>query len=167
MIASNQVKRTFKVYLDSNNTASYSGAQFNATYPIDLTHIIFDESAYDKSYLMYVNFQSAYGTPAVTTINNNLVYTLHVDMGKGLNVFQYRQVKNPSAILQLYYDGTNVGWNTVETDNMPTFVQNIRNMSAITLNVIDTSTNSTFNSADNSTINTATKYVCCLTFVEA
>ena len=34
-----------------------------------------------------------------TTIQSTNVYTLHIDMGKGLNIYQFRSTKNPSFIL--------------------------------------------------------------------
>ena len=34
------IKKTFKILLDSNNTSSYDGGQFNALYYIDLTYTI-------------------------------------------------------------------------------------------------------------------------------
>lgn len=180
MIANNKVKRTFKIFLDSNNTASFSGRQFDATYYVDLTHIIFDDKDFDKSYYMSFNYQSVSALTSVSTIENTSVYSLHIDMGKGLNVYQYRQVKNPVGLLQIDYDWTQtttvpatgvqnvpIYFNTKESDNDPVFIQNIRNMTFVTLNLINTRTNSTFNPTDDATINTNTKYVCVLTFVEA
>jgi hypothetical protein len=178
MISSKRVKRTFKIFLDSNNTASFTGAQFNANFYIDLTHIIFDNEAFNKSYYMSFNFQSKSALTTNSTIQNDRVYSLHIDMGKGLNIFQYRQVKNPAGLLQIVNDFTSyttaggvtsvpIYWNTKETDNKPVFIQNIRDISQITLNVIDTQTNTTFNGADDQTINSYTKYVCVLTFEEA
>ena len=36
----NKVKKTFKILLDSNHGASYSGGQLNALYYIDLTKLL-------------------------------------------------------------------------------------------------------------------------------
>jgi len=165
MLSSKQ-KRTFKIFLDSNNTESYDGSLFNATYYVDLTHIIFQDEDFDKQYKMSFNFQSIFNTTAISGFDPKPIYSLHIDMGKGLNIFQYRQVKNPSGLLQIsnYVDGANnyYGFNTKETDNLPVLVQNIRNMNMITLNVINTTTNSTLSGINAGTMN----YICVLTFEE-
>lgn len=171
MISNKEVKRTFKIFLDSNNTSSFTGASiFNANYLIDLTSIIQTDADYDKSYYMYMSFVSQANTITNSSIDYGNVYTLHVDMGKGLNIYQYRKVKVPSTILQVeaippiatLTAGTILTrFNLTDDKTKPTFIQNLRNINMITLNVINTTTNATFTQA------TATNYVCVLTFVEA
>ena len=168
MISSKEVKRTFKIFLDSNRTNSYIGPQFNATYFIDLTHIIFDDKDFDKSYYMSCDFISRADTIANNGINSNNVYSLHIDAGKGLNIYQYNQTKNSSflvpvsvsletAIPQTYF-------NLQAINQLPVFFQNIRNLSNLTLNLINTTNNSTFTGSG---VDANLRYVCVLTFVEA
>ena len=173
MISNKEVKRTFKIFLDSNNTASYStvaGNIFNASYIVDLTTIIQTDADYDKSYYMYMSFVSQANTITNSSIDYANVYTLHIDMGKGLNIYQYRKAKIPSTILQVeaippiatLTAGTVLTrFNLTDDKSKPTFIQNLRNINMITLNVINTTTNVTLTQA------TATNYVCVLTFVEA
>lgn len=146
MISNNSIKRTFKVILNSAATNSYSGTnKFNLTYYVDLTHIIFDNEAFNKSYYMSFNMQSTSFTSGgastnVTPIGN---YCVHIDFGKGLNVFQYNQVKNTSGILGFGYDVTStppkIYFDTKNSDNAPVFVQNIRDISQININILDLS----------------------------
>jgi len=174
MISNTEVKRTFKIFLDSNNTSSFIGASiFNASYMIDLTSIIQTDADYDKSYYMNMSFISQANTINNSSIDYANVYTLHVDMGKGLNIYQYRRVKVPSTILQVEVippvaavlatptNGVITRFNLTDDKSKPTFIQNLRNINMITLNVINTTTNATLTQA------TATNYVCVLTFVEA
>lgn len=163
-------KRTFKVFLDTNDTDAYTGKQFNAQFPIDLTQVIRNAEAFSKSYYMTIQFLSRYDTTGVNTITQNNVYSLHVDMGRGINVFQNRKVKLPSALVraQSLVNGANLytWFDCKPTDNDPMFIENLRDLTSVTINLIDTSTNSTFNNTDDAGINTATKYICVLTFTE-
>lgn len=166
MISKKDVKRTFKVFLDSNRTNSFYGSLFNANYYVDLTHIIFEDGDFDKSYYMNVSYVSKYSTNFSTDGLLNNVYTLHIDMGKGLNIFQYNQQKNPSTIVPI--DVLNLatavgGFNLNDSMSKPVFLQNIRNITTINLNLIDTTTNTTFSP----TTDTDYQYICVLTFIEA
>ena len=62
----NKVKKTFKILLDSNHGASYSGGQFNALYYIDLTKLLTKQEDFEKPYLIYCTFKSR-----ADTITNN------------------------------------------------------------------------------------------------
>ena len=88
-------------------------------------------------------------------------------MGKGLNIYQYRSVKNPSFILPVEVILSTIGavnpdtrFNLQEFNQMPTLIPNILNLNNITLNVINTATNATFSGGTNN------NYICVLTFVE-
>ena len=48
---------------------------------------------------MYCSFISTADDVTVNSITPNNVYTLHIDLGKGLNIYQYRSIKTPSFIL--------------------------------------------------------------------
>lgn len=167
MISNKEVKRTFKIFLDSNRSNSFSGGLFNANYYIDLTHIIFNDNDFNKSYYMYISFVSR---PSIdigaTGLDLSNVYTLHIDMGKGLNIYQFNQVKNVSAIVPISYIPTAAPlayFNLTDNLQKPVFIQDIRNISYITLNLINTTNNTTF--SPNTPANFS--YVCSLTFIEA
>jgi hypothetical protein len=168
-----KARKTFKVVLDSNDTNSFTGNQFNATYFIDLNKIIFDNEDYDKCYEMTVRFVSRSGDPSVTLLNMNTTYTLYIDLGKGVSTYQFRNQRPISAVLSVMNDFTSYTstvcptfWDTKDSDNAPSLVSNLRNISAIGLTVMQSSNNAIFNSANNATINTNTKYICVLTFRE-
>jgi hypothetical protein len=168
MIANKEVKRTFKVLLDSDRTNSYNGTQFNANYYIDLKQIITDDSAYDKSYYMYCTFRSRSDTIANNGINSNNIYSLHIDMGRGINVYQYNHSKNVSFLVPVSVSNETATpqtyFNLTDDLAQPVFLQNIRNMNFITLNLINNSNNTTFTGSG---VDANLRYVCMLTFVEA
>jgi hypothetical protein len=171
MISKADVKRTFKIFLDSNDTESFTGPSiFKANYTVDLTTIIFDDKDFDKQYYMYMSFVSDANTITNSSIDYAHVYTLHVDMGRGINVYEHRNTKSPSFILQVEAlppiatatAGTVLTrFNSTDDMSKPTLIQNIRNINNIALNVIKANTNTTFSQA------TITNYICVLTFVEA
>lgn len=175
MISNKEVKRTFKIVLDSYNTNSYTGTQFNASYYIDLPKIINDESAFDKSYKVYCNFQTIANTANNSEIGLSSLYALSLNFNGigGLQVYQYDQSKNFDfnlPVINLFDTAVapNAQSHTLlrlnEMDQNPIFLQNIRNMTYINLQVYkyNSSTPAIFNP------NTpdASKYLCILTFVE-
>jgi len=166
MISNKEVKRTFKVFLNSGNTNSYSGVQYNANYILDLKKIIFDDQAFDKSYYMYCTFRSVGDTVANNGITAYNIYALRIDFGRGQNTYQYNQAKTPSFIVpvQISLETTPYTYFNL-TDNLsqPVFIQNIRNLSSVTVNLIDGLLNTTF---VGSGIDNNLRYVCVLTFVE-
>ena len=52
------IKKSFKIFLDSNNTDSWFGSLYKANYYIDLNQIITDSNDFRKSYYMYCSFKS-------------------------------------------------------------------------------------------------------------
>ena len=70
----NKIKKTFKILLDSNHGASYTGSQFNAVYNIDLTKLLTNQEDFNKPYLMYCTFKSKSEIIANNQITNNEVY---------------------------------------------------------------------------------------------
>ena len=154
--------------LDSNNTDSWTGTLYKAVYYIDLNHIITNNEDYSKSYYMYCTFLSESEDNTANSINSTSLYTLHIDMGKGINVYQYRNIKTPSFIIPvqtiLNEAAANqpfTSFNLQDFVQRPTFINNMLNVNYITLNLIDAETNSTF--VPGATI---AEYICCLTFVE-
>lgn len=163
----NKIKKTFKILLDSNHGASYSGTQFNASYYIDLTKLLTNQEDFNKSYLMYCTFKSRADIIANNQITSNDVYYLTIDLYKGFNLYQYNNrsgntvyvvpvsVSAETATQQTYFD-------MKDYDNMPVLITDLNNVSKIYLNLSLASTSSTF--APTAPANS--RYACLLTFVE-
>lgn len=172
MISNKEVKRTFKIVLDSTNINSFTGSQFNAYYPIDLTKIINDESAFDKSYKVYCEFITRSDNITNNQITSTLIYTLSLNfigIG-GLQVYQHDMSKNYNFILPVE-NITDTG-GAIHTllklnDNMqkPIFLQNIRNLRNINLVVYESDI--ILQSIFSPTSPTNSVYICILTFEEA
>jgi hypothetical protein len=149
--------------LDSNNTDSWTGVLYKANYYIDLTQIIQNNDDFFKSYYMYCSFISTADDVTVNSITPNNVYTLHIDIGKGLNIYQYGSIKTPSFILPVQVNlsdngagAPHVGFFLQDKDQMPLYIDNLYNINNIVINVLQ-----------NGAFCTATAfYVCILTFVE-
>jgi hypothetical protein len=179
-IAQMPLKKSFKVVLDTNNTASYSGSQFDARFTVELNKIIREPWRMKKSYLMTFSFRSISATHAVSGVSSTKLYKLHIDIGKGTpTIFQYNATRAPAGIVGVSSEGvgvyTNVAaaasfdipvyFNARPADNDGVFVNDLLGIHTINLNLIDPTTG-TFNNADNATINTNTKYICVLNFQE-
>jgi len=179
MVVDSTIKRRFQVVLDSNNTNSFTGSQFNATYFVDFKTVMREAWRLKKSYLMSFQFVSRASTFAVSGITTNELYQLHIDMGKGQNIYKFAHAKVPAGIVRTSTQGTGVWTVTAGVadvpvyfdsrpdDNAPTFIDNLLDITTINLNLLEQPGYVTFNAANDGTINTATKYVCILTFVEA
>ena len=114
---------------------------------------------------MYCSFISQAADIVTNNITPANVYKLHIDMGKGFNIYQFKQIKTPSFILpvDVLFSTQGVGdpdtrFNLQEYQQQPTYINNILNLNIIQIQVIDTSTDSTTTATGN--------YVCVLTFVE-
>ena len=179
-IVSMPLKKNFKVWLDSNVTASWSGTQFDARYSVDFNQCIREAWRLNSSYRMTFSFISKASTFAVGTISNANVYSLHIDLGQGTpTMYRYTNVRTPAGLIRVSSDGTGVYTNVAAAtafdipvyfnarpaDNEGVFINNLKNVTSIALNLIQVGTG-TFNSADTGSVNTATKYVCCLNFEE-
>jgi len=177
-IVSMPLKKNFKIWLDSNVTASYSGTQFDARYYVDFNQCVRETWRLNSSYRMTFSFVSKASTFAIGTVSSTNVYSLHIDLGQGApTMYRYTATRTPSGIVRVSTDGTGVFtvtagvndipcyFNARPADNEGVFINNLKNINQIALNLIQVGTG-TFNSADNATINTATKYICCLNFEE-
>lgn len=174
-ILAGKSKKSFKVILDSNNTSSFTGNQFNASFWVDFTKIIQDDSDFDKPYEMSFCFRTISTSAATSTLTMGNTYILCIDMGKGFNAYSFDTIGgltlNPVGILSLSNDFTNytatqcnIFFDTKNTDNAPTYIPNIRNLTTIKLSVVDSYHGYLFNSTNNAGVNSASKYVCILTF---
>jgi len=161
-------KKTFKILLDSNHGASYTGSTiFNATYYIDLTKLLTKQEDFNKPYLMYCTFKSRADTIANNGVTNNEVYFLTIDLYKGYNLYQYNNRSGntvyivpvsyslEAAVSQTYFD-------LKDNDSKPVYISDLNNVSKIYLNLSNASSSATF--APTTPANS--KYVCLLTFVE-
>jgi len=179
-IISLPLKKNFKVWLDSNTTSSWSGTQFNAIFPVNLNQCVSEVWRLNSSYAMTFSFISRASPFSTGTITTNNQYTLHIDLGKGTpTMFRYTSTKTPSGIIRVLTDGTGVYVNPAAagnfdipcyfdskpTDNEPVLINDLINVVNINLNLIQAGSG-TFNSSDNATVNTNTRYICCLNFQE-
>jgi hypothetical protein len=92
-------------------------------------------------------------------------------------MYRYSAVRTPSGIVRVDNAGSGVWtvtagiadvpvyFNALPADNEGVFINNLKGISSIGINLIQAGSG-TFNNADNATINTATKYICCLNFQE-
>jgi hypothetical protein len=102
-------KRSFKIMLNSYNTDSYhplvptdtgTSATRNVAYKVDFRQVIQDPADFNKQYRMKCSFISNTASQTETGITPaTRSYSLHVDMGKSINVITYRTPKKSSFIL--------------------------------------------------------------------
>lgn len=171
MISSKEVKRSFKIVLDSYNLNSYIGSQFNANYYINLQTIINDESAFDKQYNVYCEFLTVGDTPANNNVNLGALYSLQLQFNNsGINTYQYDPQKNYNYLLPVQNLTDSAG--TIHTllrldqnGQKPVFIQNIRNLTNILLQVYRSDNTSQI--IFSPSVPNNVKYICILTFVEA
>ena len=177
------VKKNYKIWLDTNNTASYSGAQFNAQFPVELNKIIQDPWRLKSSYRMTFSFLSrspAQADMSATGISTQKLYKLHIDLGKGTpTMYQSNAVRVPSGMVRVRNEGvgyyTNVAaasafnipayFAALPQENDPVFINDLLGVSTININLIDP-TSGTFNATDDAAINTSLKYIVCINLQE-
>lgn len=182
-ISAMPVKKNYKIWLDTNNTASYSGLQFDARFPIEMNKIIQDPWRLKSSYRMTFSFLSrspAQADMAATGISTQNIYKLHIDLGKGTpTMYQYNAARVPAGVVRVRNDGvgyyTNVAaasafnipayFAAIPIENDPVFVNDLLGISVININLIDP-TSGTFNAADNASINNSLKYIVCINLQE-
>ena len=179
-ILPNQYKKSFKVVLDSNSiggSLAYSGIQFNALYQVNLLSQV-DPADIDRPYSVEWAFRSVSSTTATTGLSMGTIYSLYLNFAnKPGNSIQPFNTQNYAGILCMNNDftqylitggttNTPLYFDTKTSDNAPLIVNSLRNLTSINLNVVNTATNTTFNAANNGTVNGATLYVCVLTFTQ-
>jgi len=179
-IVSMPLKKNFKVWLDSNNATSWTGTQFDARFLVDMNQCIRESWRLNSSYIMTFSFISKASTFAVGTVSTTNNYTLHIDLGQGApTMYRYTATRIPAGIVRISSDGTGVYTNVAAAsafdipvyfnarpaDNEGVFINNLKNITSININLIQAGSG-TFNSADTGSVNTATKYICCLNFQE-
>jgi hypothetical protein len=158
------IKKSFKIVLDSIDTDSFTGDEYNANYYIDLSRVIRNKEDYDKSYYMYCTFISVTDISTTTQITTTLLYTLTLNLSnKFNNIYQNSNNNLCSFILPIQVNpsdngtgGPHVGFLLQDKDQRPIFINNLHNINNINLKVLQ-----------NGTLTNATAYyICVLTFVE-
>jgi hypothetical protein len=177
------VKKNYKIWLDTNNTASYSGPQFDASFPVELNKIIQDPWRLKSSYRMTFSFLSRSPTQAdmaATGLSTQKTFKLHIDLGKGTpTMYQYNAIRVPAGVVHVKNEGvgyyTNVAaaspfnipayFAATPNDNDPVFINDLLSVCKININLIESGVG-TFNASDDATINTNLKYIVCLNLQE-
>lgn len=177
------VKKNYKIWLNTNNTASYSGPQFDARFPVELNKIIQEPWRLKSSYRMTFSFISrspAQADMAATGVSTQKVYTVHIDLGKGTpTMYQSNAIRIPAGVVRVRNDGvgyyTNVAaasafnipayFAAIPTENDPVFINDLLGVSVININLIEAGVG-TFNATDDAAINTSLKYIVCLNLQE-
>ena len=164
----------YKIVLDSYDTSSFTGTQFNATYYIDFNKFITNQEDFNKPYKLNVSITSisSYTIESELTPTNNLFY-YSVDFSKQLTrTATFSRTRKPiTGVLRFEnnvetYQSTVVGTDTgyitkqnIKVDDGPFFLNNLKNINNITFQVFKGSDNSNFTPANN----TKSKYVVILT----
>ena len=164
----------YKIVLDSYDTTSFIGPQFNATYYIDFNKIITNQEDYNKPYKVNISITSisAYTSESGFTVNTDLFYYC-VDFSKPLtHSSSFSITRRPiTGVLRFEnnadaYISTTAGANSVyqtkaniKVDDGPFFINDLNNITNITFQVFTGSNNAIFTPADNS----KSKYIVILT----
>ena len=157
-------KKSFKIVLDSDDTTSFIGSEYNANYYIDLTKVIRDKDDYDKKYYVYCTFISASDATATSNISSTLLYTLTLNISnKSNNIYQNTNNNLFSFILPVQVNtsdngagGPHLGFLLQDKDQRPLFLDNLHNINNINVKVLQ----------NGATCMATEYYVCILTFVE-
>jgi hypothetical protein len=172
-IIKSDLKKTFKIVLDSNQTSSFTGNQFDANFTVDLTKVLTDAEDYNRPYEMTFAFRSIKGTATTTGLDQSNVHLLCIDMNKGYNVYYYPQNRNVVGILPVNNDFTAYTaticptfWDCKSSDNDSVLIRELNGITSIRLTVLESVTGTIFNPTNNGTVNTNTLYVCILTFTQ-
>jgi len=105
-IINSDLKKTFKIVIDSNVAASFTGNQFDATFIVDLTKILTQAEDYKRPYEMTFALRSNAGTATTTGLDQSNVHLLCIELNKGFNVYYYPQNRNIVGILPVSNDFT-------------------------------------------------------------
>lgn len=164
----------YKIVLDSYDTSSFTGTQFNATYYIDFNKFITNQEDFNKSYKLNVSITSVSSYTADSELiptTNLYYYSANFSKQLTLNATFTNTRKPITGVLRFEnnadaYISTTAGANSVyqtkqniKVDNGPFFLNNLNNINNITFQVFKGSDNTIFSPADN----TKSKYIVILT----
>lgn len=167
----------FKIVLDSNDTSSYIGNQYDAQYFVDFTKIINDPTLYDKQYMVSYQIMSMSAYTTNSGFNRSNIYGLTLEFGNNHVLYQFGNQSNGKrryyGTLEFDYDcasytSTTTGGTTtyltpmfiktLPSDNSPIYLNGLRNINFIGFRVINSTDGSTFVSTNDAT----NRYVCIL-----
>jgi len=167
---------SYKIILDSNDTGSYTGNQYDANYQINMNELVRDVKDLDKSYELTFQINSI--SSSNSGFSRGVVYAVYIDMEKNTSIYRYNCSKHRfSGLLNFEYDylsyssvtsGANTSYVTpmlIATrpeDNLPVVYKNLRNINSIRFKVVNTYDNSTFLA----TTDANARYVCILNLKE-
>jgi len=165
----------YKIILDSYDSNSYSGDQYNAKYYINMNEVIRNVKDLDKSYIMDVKITSVSSLSTESGFNPTILYGYNIDLGKRTNGYQFNsQHQNCSGHLRFENNGYAYTSNTIaanttyvaplniKVDDTDFFIPSLRNIGDIRFRVYSSFDNTQFVSSDN----TKSRYNIVLTFKE-
>jgi len=163
----------YKIILDSYDGISYSGDQYNATYPINMNEVIRNVADLDKAYIMDVKITSVSALSSESGFSPTILYGYNIDLGKNTNAYHYNNKHlNCSGVLRFEnnfyaYSSVTAGGNTayitplnIKVDDKDFYIDSLRNINHIKFQVSSVFDNTQFISADN----TKSRYNIILTF---
>lgn len=163
----------YKIVLDSYDSSSYVGDQFNATYYINFNQFITNQEDFNKHYKLTVSITSVSSYTTESGFNPSVLYYYSLDFSKQSthNYNFNNRRKDITGVLRfennaIKYKSITTGGDTVydiplhiKVDDGPFFIDNLKNVSNISFQVFSGFDNNTFISTDNS----KSKYIVTLT----
>ena len=147
----------YKIILDSYDSVSYSGDQYNAHYFINMNEVIKIPADLDKKYIMDVKITSVSALSTESGFNPTILYGYNLDLGKNTNAYQFNNSHlNCSGILRFEnnfysYSSVTVGGNTtyitplnIKVDDKDFYIGTLRNINYIKFQVSSVFDNTQF-----------------------
>jgi hypothetical protein len=167
-----QTKRRFNVVLDTYNTASFTGNQFDATFQVDLTRLVQNPQDLAKPYKLTFSYYMQNGTFANTLLVATSLYSLNIDMRRKNYIQNYNQPLTYAGNIQAELITQGAGFGATRMiarpeDNPPFYVDNLTNFTEVRISTYVNSTGITLNPTNATNYNNLTKYFVYLHFEEA
>jgi hypothetical protein len=147
----------YKIILDSYDSVSYSGDQYNAHYFINMNEVIKNPADLDKKYIMDVKITSVSALSTESGFNPTILYGYNLDLGKNTNAYQFNNKHlNCSGVLRFEnnfytYSSVTVGGNTtyitplnIKVDDKDFYIGTLRNINYIKFQVSSVFDNTQF-----------------------
>lgn len=163
----------YKIILDSYDTVSYSGDQYNAHYFINMNEVIRNPADIDKTYIMDVQILSISSLSAESGFNPTILYGYNLDLGENTNGYQFNNKHfNCSGVLRFQNNIFSYTSNLVaatatytvplniNVDDKDFYIDSLRNINYVKFRVSSVFDNTQFVSSDN----TKSRYNIILTF---
>lgn len=165
----------YKIILDSYDTVSYSGNQYNAHYFINMNEVIKNPFDLDKQYIMDIQITSVATLSTESGFIPTILYGYNIDLGKHTNAYQFNNKHfNCSGVLRFEnnffnYSSVTAGSNSayvtplnIRVDDKNFYIGTLRDINYIKFQVNSVFDNTLFVSPDDS----KSKYCIVLTFRE-